>query len=279
MYTEPHREAQNGNSGSQVTERKRDIHDQLQAIKQRILRYVLTSFLRRFGYGLIRLPGGQEYDPIFPIARYSPWNLDADFLKTYSVIRRNTLVDIYRCWELWTLLEQAAKLPDGAILEVGVWRGGTGALLARKATLLGLQAPTYLCDTFTGVVKAADRDTVYKGGEHADTSVEHVQSLLQSFGASQAKILKGIFPDETASLIPAGTTFRLVHVDVDVYQSAKDVLIWSWSRVLPGGIVVFDDYGDIGTTGVKQLVNESIPRPDRLVIHNLNGHGILVKVG
>ena len=33
-----------------------------------------------------------------------------------------------------------------------------------------------------------------------------------------------------------------------------------------GGMVTFDDYGDIGTTGVKQFVNESIPQPDRLVI-------------
>ena len=39
------------------------------------------------------------------------------------------MVDVYRCHELWTLAKQAAKV-EGAILEVGVWRGGTGAILA-----------------------------------------------------------------------------------------------------------------------------------------------------
>ena len=150
--------------------------------------------------------------------------------------------------------------------------------LARKALLLGLSAPLYLCDTFTGVVKASERDSVYKGGEHSDTSIADVKALLQSFGVSQARILKGIFPNETAQLVPPGTVFRLVHVDVDAYHSAKDVLEWSWSLLVPGGIVIFDDYGDIGTTGVKQFVNELLPKKDRFVIHNLNGHAILIKV-
>lgn len=140
-----------------------------------------------------------------------------------------------------------------------------------------MKGPVYLCDTFTGVVKASGRDSLYKGGEHSDTSIEHVKALLDSLNVSQAQILRGIFPDDTAPLLTS-TTLRLIHIDVDVYQSAKDVLAWTWKRLVPGGIVVFDDYGDIGTTGVKQLVNESIPKADRLVIHNLNGHGILIKL-
>jgi O-methyltransferase len=253
------------------------VRDHIQSVKQRILRSFLRNFLKRYGYGLIRMPGDQEYDPVFPIARYSPWNLDTEFRKTYQAVRRHTLVDLYRCWELWTLMEQAAKLPKGAVLEVGVWRGGTGTLLAHRAALLGMKEPLYLCDTFSGVVKAAERDSVYKGGEHADASTEDVKGLLQSFGVSHAKILKGIFPDQTAHLIASETSFRLVHVDVDAYQSAKDVFVWAWERVVPGGIVVFDDYGDIGTTGVKQLVNELIPKPGGLVVHNLNGHAIMIK--
>jgi hypothetical protein len=66
------------------------------------------------------------------------------------VIQRNTLVDIYRCYELWTLVEQTSKLAGG-IMEVGVWRGGTGALIARKALIAGVEDPVYLCDTFQGV--------------------------------------------------------------------------------------------------------------------------------
>ena len=56
------------------------------------------------------------------------------------------------------------------VLEVGVWRGGTGCLLAAKAQSLNRNATVFLCDTFSGVVKAGEIDNFYKGGEHADTS-------------------------------------------------------------------------------------------------------------
>ncbi len=117
----------------------------------------------------------------------------------------------------------------GGILEVGVWRGGTGALMARKAALDGSGDPAYLCDTFEGVVKAGAQDTLYKGGEHADTSPNVVEDLVQKLDLKNVRILKGIFPDETAHLIDPGVRFRLCHIDVDVYSSARDVMKpWIW---------------------------------------------------
>jgi O-methyltransferase len=50
-----------------------------------------------------------------------------------------------------------------------------------------------------------------------------------------------------------------------------------WPRLSPGGVVVFDDYGFSACPGVTKLVDEQRMRDDRLVLHNLNGHGILVK--
>ena len=126
----------------------------MQAVKR-----VVQRFAGTFGLKVIRLPHagmsrkGREYETILPSATYSPWNTDAQFLSTYELIKHNTLVDIYRCWELWTLVQQTAKC-HGAILEVGVWRGGTGALMAVANRMVSPVAPVYLCDTFAGVVKA-----------------------------------------------------------------------------------------------------------------------------
>ncbi len=188
------------------------------------------------------------------------------------------LVDLYRCWELWSLVAQSVKTA-GAILEVGVWRGGTGSLLAKKAKLCGISEPVYLCDTFEGVVKAGANDPGYTGGEHSDTSRDLVQSLIRDrLGLDNARILQGIFPDDTAHLIPADTAFRLCHIDVDVYQSAKEVFGWVWPRMSAGGIVVFDDYGFFGCEGVARFVDgEQRSEPGRVVLHNLNGHAIIVK--
>ena len=65
------------------------------------------------GYRLVREPVSSEYGGVVPLANYTPWNVDAQFLETYQAIRKNTLVDISRCWELWTLAGQTAKLAPG----------------------------------------------------------------------------------------------------------------------------------------------------------------------
>jgi O-methyltransferase len=237
----------------------------------------VQGMFKIFGLELVPLPTGTlEYEHVHPVANYTPWNVEAEFLSTYELVRSNTLVDIYRCWELWTLVGQTAKL-GGAILEVGVWRGGTGALMAKRAAAFGDKDRIYLCDTFEGVVKAGGRDTLYKGGEHSDTSLQVVEDLLRKLEVPNTRILKGIFPEQTAHLIEPDTRFRLCHIDVDVYQSAKDSMAWIWDRMVPGGVVVFDDYGIKGIEGITRYVNELAAESDRLVLHNLNGHGIVVK--
>ena len=134
----------------------------------------------------------------------------------------------------------------------------------------------YLCDTWKGVVKTGDVDTYYRDGKHDDASREIVEELVAALGtderraACRASSRRDGRPDR-------GQTFRLCHFDVDVYQSAKDVLDWVWPRLSPGGVVVFDDYGFPACPGVTKLVDEQRMRDDRLVLHNLNGHGIVVK--
>ncbi len=246
----------------------------LGAVKQAI-----SDNLSRIGYQIQRVPrgGSSRYAPVTPLATYAPWFDDPEFERIFGVIKSNTLVDMYRCWELWTLLEQTATL-NGSILEVGVWRGGTGALLCEKARLSGITEPVYLCDTFEGVVKAGSKDTGYVGGEHSDTSLPIVQNLLNTLGLENARILKGIFPDATAHLIPQNDELRFCHIDVDVYQSAKEVFQWAWPRLCDGGIVVFDDYGFFGCEGVAAFVDGELRGgPRQIVLHNLNGHAVVIK--
>jgi len=237
----------------------------------------IKALLRKFGYQVLRLPGDSLYERVMPEATYSPWNGDQDFAAVYEAIRSHTLVDKYRCWELWTLVLETAKI-EGAILEVGVWRGGTGALMAKRAAMDGDAKPVFLCDTFTGVVKAGHQDTTYRGGEHADTSLATVVELLRSLGIGDASILQGIFPEDTASAIDPSIRFRLCHIDVDVYASARDIMTWLWPRLSPGGVVVYDDYGFRECEGIRMFVHEQAREHDRLVLHNLNGHAVVVKL-
>lgn len=220
----------------------------------------------------------KEYEPINTYATYSPWNIDKEFQEVYNKIRNHTLVDILRCYEIWKLVEQVSKLNQGACIEVGTWKGGTGGLIAKGAEFFGISDSVYLCDTFTGVVKAGDEDSIYTGGEHSDTSREIVEDLLNNdLQVGNVKILQGIFPEETAHHV-ADEKFRLCHIDVDVYQSSKEAVDWIWERLIPTGIIVFDDYGYHECDGITKHVEEQMKMDDRLVFYNLNGHAIIVKL-
>jgi len=215
---------------------------------------------------------------VLPGATYSPWNKDNSFQAMFASIEEFTLVDKYRCYELWKLIEQIAKLENGSIIEIGVWRGGTGALIAKQAKNCGIEDRVFLCDTFTGVVKAGAEDSAYKGGEHADTSRQAVEELIfNRMNLANVEILEGIFPDQTGHRIE-DMQFRFCHIDVDAYQSAKDIVDWIWNKMVPGGIMVYDDYGFYGCDGITKYVEEQMMSKDRLVIHNLNGHAIILKL-
>ena len=45
-----------------------------------------------------------------------------------------------------------------------------------------------------------------------------------------------------------------------------------------GGIIVYDDYGFYGCDGISRFVEEQMSLPDRVVLHNLNGHAVTVKI-
>lgn len=211
----------------------------------------------------------------YPISSFAPWQADADFQRVYRAVKRNTFVDEWRCHELWTLVSELREIP-GAIVEVGVWRGGSGAIMATRANALGIADKIYLCDTWRGVVKTGELDIYYSDGSHDNTSQEIVAELIGRLGLPNVELLQGVFPDETGDRVEADA-LRLCHIDVDVYQSAKDVFDWAWPRLSPGGLVVFDDYGFPACPGVTKFVDEQRMLDDRLVIHNLNGHGIVVK--
>jgi O-methyltransferase len=215
-----------------------------------------------------------KYGGIFTRSSYTPWKGDADFQRVFSVIRSNTLVDEYRCYELWTLCGQLDPLEPGDILEIGVWRGGTGCLLAARSK--GSGGTVFLCDTFSGVVKSGDQDSGYIGGEHADASKAMVLELAARMSLPNVEVLQGVFPDATGNRI-GGRRFRFCHIDVDVYESAAQSFAWVWPRLVPGGVVVFDDYGFYSCGGVTRFVEQMRGGHDRVVLYNINGHAIVIK--
>ena len=212
-----------------------------------------------------------DHTQVVPFATYSPWLNDEAFCRAFESVKANTLVDVYRCYELYRLARQTRQVA-GEIVEVGVWRGSTAAPIAQASP----QKVVHLFDTFAGVAKNdSERDTLYSGGEHADTDEQIVNDLFGKLG-QRCEIHPGVFPDDTFSCLPARVSFA--HIDVDSYGSVKESFAAIWPNVQQNGIVVFDDYGFFGCEGATQAVNEIVAlHANDLFIHNLNGHALLAR--
>ncbi len=176
------------------------------------------------------------------------WMFDHSFLKIWEEISQNTMLDIVRAYMLYQLLRDVCNL-QGAVAEVGVWRGGTGQLMA---TVLP-HKEIYLFDTFEGLPEISpDFDGAYHSkGQFNDTSYEHVSRLFHQ--QESVKVIKGVFP---STINDDPLNFCFVHVDVDLYQSAKDCCEYFYQRLVPGGVMIFDDYGFGTCPGVRQAVDE-----------------------
>jgi O-methyltransferase len=146
------------------------------------------------------------------------------------------------------LLRLARAAPPGRIAEIGVYKGGSAWHLAR------LNRELHLFDTFAGIPFKGELD-YHKIGDFSDTSVEAVAEAIPT-----AIFHVGIFPETLPEDL---TDFGFVHVDCDQYQSVRDCIQHLGPRMLPGGVMVFDDYGHLegATAAVKELLGEPLRSP------------------
>ena len=159
-----------------------------------------------------------------------------------------TAVDCDRLDMLCRMCRRAESM-DGNLAEVGVWRGGTSNLMAKMLPHKQL----FAFDSFTGLHNASpERGDEMTNGTFDDVSVAEVRSMLAERG--NVSLHEGYFP-QTADVVE-NEKFCLVHCDVDTYQSTKDVLDFFWDRMVPGGVIVVDDYGHKHTKGCRQAVDE-----------------------
>jgi O-methyltransferase len=129
--------------------------------------------------------------------------------------------------DLVALCEQA---PDGAIVELGVYKGGSAAQLARVARGRAL----HLFDTFEGIPFRGELD-LFNEGAFRDVDEAAIRQALP-----EAHFHKGVFP---ATLPDELTGIAFVHLDADQYQSTYDGIRTLWPRMLKGAILAFDDSG------------------------------------
>lgn len=159
-----------------------------------------------------------------------------------------SLLDFARLDALKTYLEQTEHL-EGVVAEVGVFEGGSANFILSHTLKHVL-----LFDTFKGFPDVMTDLDDHKKGEFAAT-LDQVRELLRSNGHINFSLFEGLFPEETGEYA-AADRFSLVHLDVDLYKCTKDCLEFFYPRMVPGGIIVIDDYITSDCRGVKVAVDE-----------------------
>lgn len=193
------------------------------------------------------VPDSGLYRPL-----YSPWAGDPSFEAVYRKARPHTLVSSDRCYILWRTLLQASHLP-GAVLECGVFRGGTALLVADTLRADQPDRPIHLFDTFEGMPQTDNGIDRFEKGDLGTTSYEGVRALLSPYRS--VHIHAGFIPDTFAGLDLDRIAWA--HVDVDTYRSVLDCIEFVYPRLVPGGYLVFDDYGFPSCASARRAVDEA----------------------
>jgi O-methyltransferase len=150
-----------------------------------------------------------------------------------------TLIPKEEQLELFQLCADSPK--HGAIVEVGVYCGGTAWVLSQVAD----GRPLHLFDTFNGM-PTCDAGDIFPVGSFSDTSAAAVKAAVPS-----AIVHEGIFPDTFPSDL---TDISFAHLDCDHYAGTKAAIDIFWPRMLPNAVMAFDDSG---FTSIKQAIDDS----------------------
>lgn len=167
---------------------------------------------------------------------------------SYNLTTLETGLTPPRLGNLITYSHFCHELP-GAFAEFGVMKGGSLELLAK----LHPEREIYGIDGFEGLPKPTIED-VHKQGEFALSNDEY-EALRAHFDncCMNVRILRGYSPKIFES-IPNDETFAFVHIDVDLFRSVGDALNYFFKRMVPGGMMLFDDFGYITTPGATKAL-------------------------
>ncbi len=160
----------------------------------------------------------------------------------------------------WNNFFQLVHGLDGDIVECGVGRGRS------LLTLLSLEsyyrtfssyAPRTILalDSFEGFPEPAPEDSSPrnpKKGEWSSSpnndfkySSEALKKIISNAGIPDSttrdlQIIKGFFKDSLPKV--SSEKIAILHLDSDLYHSVKDPLLALADKMVPGGIIVIDDY-------------------------------------
>jgi hypothetical protein len=257
---------------------------------------VIKSTLRRiansFGYDVVRRPlpeTGSNGDS------HSEYAIPVDFTdrdrELFNFVRPYTMTSPERVYALARAARYVVehKIP-GAVVECGVWRGGSMMVVEQVLLQLNEVRDLYLFDTFEGMTTPTENDAqilygqksaaelLAKAKKEVSTSlwcsspIDEVRQNVSRIGYDLDKVhlVKGRVEDTIPEHAP--DSISLLRLDTDWYESTRHELDHLIPRLSSGGVLIIDDYG--WWKGARQATDEYLKQQRlRLLLHRIDSTG------
>lgn len=157
----------------------------------------------------------------------------------------------------------------GAVVEFGCYAGTTSLYLRRLLDDVCHDGPFHVYDSFAGLPEKSALD-ISAAGEQFRPGELHAtkKQFLRNFhkaGLVPPVIHKGWFDRLTDADVPGEIMFAFL--DGDYYESIRDSLHLITPKLMPGAVVIVDDYA-----------NEALPGAHRAVDEWCKGRGVTLRV-
>lgn len=236
------------------------------------MKKIIHKALKLSGYRLLKINETKEKIPVDHIIP----EIKKDEQALIETAMKYSMTNPERMWAIIQAMKIIARNKiDGDLVETGVWRGGNLLLFSKMSDKLGLQKKIWAYDTYEGMSEPTEKDISYKGTDSRDLLAKHPKILdgdshniwcyaslddvrnnlkrhmddIGRINFVQGKVEETLLNKEN---IP--NKIALLRIDTDWYESTKIGLEVLFPRLVPGGILILDDYGH--WKGAKNATDE-----------------------
>jgi hypothetical protein len=211
---------------------------------------------------------------------------ESGHLQNCLEIPRFTLPEAVRFQYFADLMDLINDL-DGDIVECGVGWGWSFLYFCLLARIENRGRHVWGFDSFEGFPNPSEEDTSPRKPQQGEwkTDLMAVYKLLESSGLDavftryQVTLIKGYFEESLSQY--TGEKIALLHADADLYQSYKSIYDHLFDKVVPGGIILFDEYMNTFEyykwPGAKTAIDETFLNKAELKRHSKSGKYYAIK--
>jgi O-methyltransferase len=150
-----------------------------------------------------------------------------------------------------------ANIP-GAIVECGVWRGGSMMAAALALREVNDFRDLYLFDTYAGMSAPTDKDIDYRGvpavGRYVESAAgNHNEWCYASLEEVRRNMASTGYPDDMSHFVQGSVLetlpcdkpgeIAILRLDTDWYESTLHELRHLYPKLSHRGVLIIDDYG------------------------------------